>query len=162
MPHIAGQVSKLKTVTNRRIAKPRAKEKSSAYRVFISHSSHDSWIAKMMAQKIRDVGAEIWLDEKDLEGGDFIIGEIIKGIEASQEAIVLISPASIKSQWVALEIGAVLSQHKRITPILIHTNYDAMAPLKDIQAKDINKFDQFLIELMRRIARYRHRAKRKE
>ncbi|MBI3536713.1 MAG: toll/interleukin-1 receptor domain-containing protein [Chloroflexi bacterium] len=151
----------LKTVVNRRIAKPRKKEKSSAYRVFVSHSSHDSWIANVMAQKIRNAGAEIWLDEKDLAGGDFIIGEIIKGIEASQEAIVLISPASIKSQWVALEIGAVLSQHKRVTPILIHTTYDAMAPLKDIQAKDINMFDQFLSELKRRIARYHHREKRR-
>jgi hypothetical protein len=46
--------------------------RESRYLVFISHSSRDSWIARMMAEKVSALGAEAWLDVKDLEGGDII------------------------------------------------------------------------------------------
>ncbi len=108
-----------------------------------------------MADQIRALGGNVWLDEKDLEGGNIIVEDIIAGIEVCQEAVVLISPTSTKSQWVAFEIGAVRGQRKRITPILIHVRPEAMAPMKDVKAIDINKFDRFLVELKRRIRQYR-------
>jgi hypothetical protein len=41
-----------------------------------------------MAEKIHALGARAWLDEKDLEGGDVIVEEIIRGIDACREAVV--------------------------------------------------------------------------
>jgi hypothetical protein len=49
------------------------------------------------------------------------------------------------------EIGAVRGQHKRVTPILNNVDYDAMTPLKDVKAMDLNEFDKFLSQLKRRI-----------
>lgn len=69
-----------------------------------------------MAEKIESLGAESWLDEKDLAGGDVIVDDIIRGIDACQEVIVLVSPNSVKSQWVPFEIGGARAQHKRVTP----------------------------------------------
>ena len=83
----------------------------SRYVVFLSHSSLDTWIANVIAEKIQAFGAECWVDEKDLAGGDVIVEDIIKGIDACHEAIVLISPNSVKSQWVSFEIGGVRAQH---------------------------------------------------
>jgi hypothetical protein len=103
-----------------------------------------------MAEKIRSLGVDCWLDEKDLEGGDIIPDEIIRGIDACQEAIVLISPNSLSSQWVSFEIGGVLAQHKRVTPILNNVRLNEMAPMKDIKSIDLNKFEQFLAQLGRR------------
>src|SRR5436190_1670704 len=60
-----------------------------------------------MAEKIKSFGVDCWLDEKDLEGGDIIPDEIIRGIDACQEAIVLISPNSVNSQWVSFEIAGI-------------------------------------------------------
>jgi hypothetical protein len=71
--------------------------KRSNYVVFISYSSLDKWIAKVTAEKIQAIGAQSWLDEKDLAGGDIIAGEILRGIDPCHEAIVLISPNSVKS-----------------------------------------------------------------
>ena len=119
--------------------------------VFISHSSQDAWIARMMAEKVSALGAVAWLDVKDLEGGDLISAKIREGLDACQEAVVLISPQSEGSRWVVFEIGAVWGQHKRITPILNNVSLDATTPLKEIKAIDLNDFDRFLSELEKRI-----------
>ena len=131
----------------------------SAYVIFLSHSSYDSWIAKTIAEKIEAIGGDCWLDEKDLEGGDVVVNEIIRGIDACREAIVLISPNSVNSQWVSFEIGGVRAQHKRVTPILNNVKLSEMPPMQDIKGIDLNKFDQFLAQLERRIARTYRRGK---
>ena len=121
------------------------------YLVFISHSSSDRWIAEVIAEKIGSLGASCWLDEKNLEGGEVIVESIINGIDSCDEALVLISPQSVQSQWVAFEIGGVRAQHKRVTPILNNVRPDDMTPLKDIKGIDLNKFDRFLVHLNKRI-----------
>src|SRR5262245_20996509 len=101
-----------------------------SYIVFISHSSSDSWIADRVAEKVKLAGAETWIYRRDLKAGDVIVEEIIKGIDACHEALVLVSPGSVKSQWVLYEIGAVSGQHKRVTPVLIHVRREAIIPTK--------------------------------
>jgi hypothetical protein len=126
----------------------------SPYVVFISHSSKDLWIASVMAEKIEVLGVECWLDEKDIEGGNIIRQDIIRGIDACNEAIVLVSPSSVNSLWVAYEIEGVHAQHKRVTPILNNVNPKDMAPIKDVRGIELNRFNQFLAHLEKRIARY--------
>ncbi|MEK6286083.1 MAG: toll/interleukin-1 receptor domain-containing protein [Acidobacteriota bacterium] len=130
---------------------PKPKVKARPYLVFISHSSTDIWIAEQIDKQIRALGAATWLDKNDLKGGDALVGEIIRGIDACNEAIVLVSPKSVKSHWVIYEIGAVSGQHKRVTPILNQVNHDAIAPMKDVKSIDLNQFDEFLIQLAKRI-----------
>jgi hypothetical protein len=122
--------------------------------VFISHSSRDSWIARVIAEKVTALGAEVWLDGKDLRGGDIIDQEILKGIDACREAVVLLSPESVGSQWVIVEIGAIWGQHKRVTPILNNVSHDAIAPLKVAKAIDLKDFDRFLDEINERIRQW--------
>jgi hypothetical protein len=125
----------------------------SPYVVFISHSSYDTWIANVIADKITALGAQPWLDKKELAGGDVIREKIMRGIRDCKEAIVLISPKSVKSQWVAVEIGAVSVLRKRVTPILNHVSPDAMAPMEGIKAIDLNNFEDFLGQLKARMAK---------
>jgi hypothetical protein len=136
--------------------KPRLhRGKRREYLVFISHSSHDRWIAEVIAEKIESLEATCWLDEKDLEGGDVLVAEIIRGIDACDEALVLISPQSLHSQWVAFEIGGVRAQHKRVTPILNNVTCEDMAAMKDINCLELNRIDRFLVQLNSRIERMR-------
>ncbi len=93
-----------------------------------------------MAEKIQALGAECWLDEKDLEGGDIVVDDIIRGIDACHEAIVLVSPNSVNSKWDSFEIGGVRAQHKRVTPVLNNVRHDELAPIQDIKSIDLNKF----------------------
>ncbi len=111
-----------------------------------------------MVEKIEVLGAEGWLDEKDLDGGDVIAAEIIRGIDACNEAVVLISPNGVRSPWISFEIGGVRAQHKRVTPILNNVRHDELAPMQDIKGIDLNKFEQFLGQLKRRLTRSRRKA----
>jgi hypothetical protein len=144
------------------MAKGRKKLKAKAqpYVVFISHSSADIWIAEQIDKHIRELGATTWLDKKDLKGGDVLVDEIINGLTSCNEALVLVSPRSVKSQWVAYEIGAVSVQHKRVTPILNQVNPDAIAPMKGVKSIDLNQFDEFLLQLTKRVRDWSKRARR--
>jgi len=135
-------------------APSKKKGKIGQYLVFISHSSADIWIAEQIDKQIRASGAKTWLDKKDLKGGDILVDEIIKGITSCNEAVVLVSPKTVESQWVAYEIGAVSVQHKRVTPILNQVSNDAIAPMKGVKSIDLNQFDEFLIQLAKRISEW--------
>jgi hypothetical protein len=39
-------------------------------KVFLSHGAHDAWVAKQMARRIDECGAETFLDVNDIETGD--------------------------------------------------------------------------------------------
>lgn len=130
----------------------------SPYVVFVSHSSSDSWVANQIAKTIARAGGEPWLDDTDLEGGDEILERIRHGIDRCDEAIVLLSPESIKSPWVIFEIGGAYMQHKRVTPILYHVTSDVM-PISGLKGIDLNKFDQFLLQLAKRIREQSRRRK---
>lgn len=119
--------------------------------VFVSHSSQDQWVAGAMAEKIEGFGAKAWLDQMDVEGGDVVLNRIEKGIDACQEAVVLVTPASVESQWVMFEIGAFRGQHKRVTPILYGVSHDALKPLRGVNAVNLNDFNIFLSQLSKRM-----------
>jgi hypothetical protein len=121
------------------------------YIVFVSHSSNDEWIAGVFAEKIKALGGKPWLDKFDLEGGDIVLAKIIKAIDKCKEAVVLVSPTSVGSQWVLFEIGAVKGQHKRVTPILNGVGYDSLTPLKGVKAIALNDFTSYLNQLKLRI-----------
>lgn len=151
-----------KSAPKKRVGTKRRKSPaSSPYVVFISHSSYDTWIANQLAKEITALGAQPWLDKKDLAGGDVILEEIMRGIRACNEAIVLVSPKSVTSQWVAVEIGAVSVQRKRVTPILNHVGPEVFAPLKGVKAIDLNDFDDFLLQLKARMDQLSQTKKRK-
>jgi hypothetical protein len=125
------------------------------YTVFISHSSKERWIARQMAKEIESLGAETWLDLKDLRGGDEIRSSVKSGIKKSREAVILLSANSITSQWVSYEAGIADGQDKRVTSILNNLSPDeGLKPLEGIKALDLNDFDLFLVELEGRIKEY--------
>lgn len=104
-----------------------------------------------MAEKMRDINCEAWLDEEDLEGGDDVLERIRRGIDACQEAIVLLSPNSLNSPWVLFEIGGAYMQHKRVTPILNNVSPEAVPPVRGLKAIDLNQFERFLLQLAKRV-----------
>jgi hypothetical protein len=126
------------------------RSRKNRYTVFLSHSGRDAWLANTIAQKIRAARIGVWIDEMSLEGGDEVIGAIIQGMKRADEAVVLVSNESIRSQWVAVEIGIALALGKRIAPLLNNIDDDAMAPLKGIKSYELNKFAGLLREMQKR------------
>jgi hypothetical protein len=123
------------------------------YGIFLSHSSRDAWLASVIADRLTALGCSVWLDVMSLTGGQEILRSIKDAIQRADEAVVLVSPESLKSQWVSVEIGMAEVLVKRITPLLNHVDPSACAPLATRKAYELNDIEKFLIELKQRIRR---------
>lgn len=84
---------------------PREKQASphrSSY--FISYSWADKEFAARLHDDLERVGVRCWLDVKELRPGQNLAEQIARGIQASDKVILVLSEASVRSHWVALEV----------------------------------------------------------
>jgi hypothetical protein len=87
--------------------------------VFISYSRKDIRFARRLAGDLEKAGFDVWWDISDLKGGDDWVRFIPAAIEASQYFVVLLSPDSIQSEWVAKEYTYAIVKRKKIVPAMI-------------------------------------------
>ncbi len=129
------------------------------YRVFISHGWDDRWIAKQMARLIEDVGATPFIDIFDVKKGDRIESKIQQGLGEANELVALLTPSSVKRNWVWAEIGGAWALSKRCVGVLyglkredIEKEYGGLAVLEPTNlCVALNEFDDYLLELKPRI-----------
>lgn len=88
------------------------------YDVFISYSSLDQEQANIIYDAVSDIDRQAFLSAKSLSPGQDFAEEIRKQLIESQELWILVSPNSLKSEWVLTEWGAAWVLQKRIVPIL--------------------------------------------
>ena len=127
---------------------------------FISYSSEDSHDARRISEAIRATGQSIFFDEWSIDPSDSIVTKISDALLKHDTLALILSPNSIKSQWVRKELDsalmAQLSGHDiKLLPLLIE---DCEVPilLKDIQYIDFTKgFEDGLIELIKYIKQRR-------
>ena len=89
--------------------------------VFISYSRKDIKFARRLAGDLEKAGFDVWWDISDLKGGDDWVRFIPAAIEASQHFLVLLSPDSIRSEWVAKEYTYAIVKRKKIVPAMIRS-----------------------------------------
>ena len=87
--------------------------------VFISYSRKDINFARRLASDLEEAGFDVWWDISDLKGGDDWVRFIPTAIQASQYFVVLLSPSSIQSEWVAKEYSFALRLRKKVVPAMI-------------------------------------------
>lgn len=117
-------------------------------KIFISHSSRDKWIARQLSALLKEAGHTSFLDEKDIKTGDSIDASIQKHLKESDQLLLLLSPSSIDSHWVFIELGGAKALGKKVIPILLHLEANEVpAPISQLLARDINEFDKYLGEL---------------
>lgn len=87
--------------------------------IFISYSRKDIAFARRLAGDLETVGYNVWWDLTDLRGGDDWPRVIPAAIEASQYVIVVMSPNSAISDWVAKEYTQALDLRKKIIPVML-------------------------------------------
>lgn len=123
-------------------------------KVFISHSSRDKWVARKISEDLNRVGIETFLDEKDILTGESIDDAIGQQLLESDEMLIIISPASLSSQWVFVEIGGAKALGKRLVPILFHVGANELPPLLSrFLARDLNDIQTYYDEAKNRATR---------
>lgn len=73
--------------------------------IFISYSSKDRGFASKLATDLKSKGLSVWLDQWQLKVGDSLIRKIGDAIKAQDYLIVVLSKASVKSEWVMKELS---------------------------------------------------------
>lgn len=108
-------------------------------KVFLSYSSQDKTIAQKIIYDLQALGIDLWSDD-NLRAGDpwkQIIGDQLRQSEA---VVVLVSPASLSSDWMTDEWSTALLISKRVIPVLINgaTYWHLPARLREIRAFDLS------------------------
>lgn len=127
--------------------------------IFLSHSSIDKPFVRKLAADLRRSGFFVWVDEAEIKIGDSLIEKIESGIDNTDFLGVIISAASIKSEWVNREVRLALTQEisgrrVKVLPILLE-NVTIPSFLLDKKYADFtaeNKYKNSLQQLIDRLS----------
>jgi hypothetical protein len=127
------------------------------YRVFVSHASDDLWVADQIAHEIEKLGADAFLDRRDIAAGDNFKARIHEEIPKCNELLALFTPWSRRRAWVRHEIGMADILRKRIVCVFykvtiadFDADEDGRGPLDDLNVIDINALGTYLKALGKR------------
>jgi hypothetical protein len=81
-------------------------------KLFLSHSTRDDAFVRGLQQALGDLGQDLWIDSRELRGGDLLWPEIQKAIEEAAAYAVLVSPDGLQSKWVGKELRHALDVQK--------------------------------------------------
>lgn len=87
--------------------------------VFISYARSDSGEAERLVKSLRAINVTGWLDQADIAAGESISSAVRDAIVRSSAVVVLLSPNSLRSEWVQFEIGAAEALEKKIIPVIV-------------------------------------------
>ena len=97
---------------------------SFSFDVFLSHNAHDKVRVRRLAERLRDAGVRVWLDDWIIRPGDDIYLAVEAGLAAARILLLCLSPAALRSDWVGLERSTVLfrdpaNKGRRFIPLLL-------------------------------------------
>ena len=81
--------------------------------IFLSHSTNDDAIARDLQRALGDHGLHIWIDSREMRGGDLLSPEIERAIDEADGCMILVSPSSLQSDWVGDELDRAIEAQKR-------------------------------------------------
>ena len=87
--------------------------------IFLSHATADLALARALHHALKELGADVWIDDFSLRLGQNIVRAIDRGIASSRIGVVLVTPTVIAGRpWVEKEFSALLNDKKTVIPIL--------------------------------------------
>ncbi|MEE4235471.1 MAG: toll/interleukin-1 receptor domain-containing protein [Anderseniella sp.] len=85
----------------------------------ISYSSKDRSTALEVARQLEEKGHHIWLDSKSISAGEQWDAGIAQGLSSARVLILLLSPNSVRSEYVKKEFSYASSLKLEILPVVI-------------------------------------------
>lgn len=125
-------------------------------RLFISYASADHELAEEFATLCKGADIDTFVANIDIVPGTDWYNRLGDEIRQADELLVIISPASILSPWVMIEVGAAWALRKGIIPAVLYENIDSLPePIKRFQAQKIISTTQRR-NLVKKIAQRMH------
>jgi len=117
--------------------------------IFISYSRTDSEFVDRLEADLQARNFRTWVDRHKLEGGQIWLDEIEKSIEQCQVLLVVLSPASVTSQYVRMEYRYARSLDRLVIPLLYRPCPRVPIDLSSLQRVNFESaYEQGLKELL--------------
>lgn len=87
--------------------------------IFISHASADDAFVKQLREQLEAQGLKIWVDSRNLRGGQKLNPEIQDAIKTSSYCIAVLSTNTVNSPWVRKEIQWAAQANISVIPLLL-------------------------------------------
>jgi len=111
---------------------------SKEYDIFLSYSHDDRGIAKHLAEELEAAGVRCFMAESDIGAGELWEDKIRTTIQEVERVLLLITPNSKNSLWVAAEAGAAWALEKPIVAATMFVDAsELIGPIKKHQARSI-------------------------
>jgi hypothetical protein len=101
--------------------------RSQATKVFLSYSPEDAKVARALASRLAEAGFETWDPAESLFPGDNWALRIGQALQESDAMVVLVSPNSMKSEFVRQELEYALGSARykgRLVPVVLKPTKD--------------------------------------
>jgi hypothetical protein len=86
---------------------------------FFSYSRKDTKFILKLAQELRDVGVNLWLDQLDILGGQHWDRAVEEALKTCHGMIVGLSPEAVASNNVMDEVSYALEEGRQVVPVLL-------------------------------------------
>src|SRR2546426_1966026 len=87
--------------------------------VFVSYSHEDSAFVDQLVEDLQFAGVDTTYDKHILCAGDSLFEKLAPHLAKADAIIVVVSPASIRSQWVQAELGLAMASRFNERPIRV-------------------------------------------
>jgi hypothetical protein len=126
--------------------------------VFVSYSRRDQEFVLRLVRDLEDRKALAWIDQGDIQGGEQWRQSIAVGVQSCKVFVLVVSPDSIKSAYVAEELALAFQYRKPVIPLIYRrTTIPAIlsAQLQNYQFLDFRRggYAQNLADLIGALAR---------
>lgn len=123
--------------------------------IFLSHNRKDKPFARKLVEPLVRHGIRVWIDDAEIKYGDSLIRKIHEGIQGVEYLGVILSPQSVKSNWVQQELEAALTmsisgQNMKVIPIL-YEDCDVPIFLQNLVYADFRNPNVFELNMERLI-----------
>src|SRR5947209_3114972 len=87
--------------------------------LFISHVAEDSGVALALSTALKGVGYSTWIYEHDSHPGESYLTQVAEAMQQCDAVLVLLSPKSLASNEVDIEVVDAHKSGKRLIPLLL-------------------------------------------
>lgn len=116
------------------------------YHVFVSYRSSDRPFAMSLVTRLEGAGLKVFIDQKELEAGQYLGSQLEVAMKRSKSAVVLVSRGWLDSSWCQQEAQVLLNRavkDKSFTLVPLRLDASEMPALLDARLwLDFNGFEQ--------------------
>lgn len=91
---------------------------SDDYDIFLSYSLKDHDWVKSLIKALSQRNLRVWSDSEEIQAGDAWLDAVGEAIRKSKFFVTIITPESVGSSYMAVELGSALALKKLLIPIV--------------------------------------------